>query len=119
MAISLGFFGLETEPMSLHLRVPESFWVATPVGAQEEVSQQGVNIGLVLGLREVPCQCCFSELSVVPVGDGETPSLTVHKMAWEVAPQTSPEKGRDTANRRKVILVEIIQNLCCILSSTY
>ena len=119
MAISLGFFGLETEPMSLHLRVPESFWVATPIGAEEEISQQGVNIGLVLGLREVPCQCCFSELSVVPVGDGQTPSFTVHQMPWEIAPQTSPEKGRDTANRRKVILVEIIQNLCHILYSAY
>ena len=111
MAISLGFFGLETEPMSLHLRVPESFWVTAPVGAEEEVGQQGVNIGLVLGLGEVPCQRCFSELSVVPVGDGQTPSLTVHQMPWEIAPQTSPEKGRDAANRRKVILVEIIQNL--------
>ena len=105
--------------MSLHLRVPESFWVAAPIGAEEEVGQQGVNVGLVLGLGEVPCQRCFSELSVVPVGNGETPSLTVHKMPWEVTPQTSPEKGRDTANRRKVILVEIIQNLCHILSSTY
>ena len=105
--------------MSLHLRVPESFWVAAPIGAEEEVGQQGVNIGLVLGLGEVPCQRCFSELSVVPVGDGQTPSLTVHEMPWEVAPQTSPEKGRDTANRWKVILVEIIQNLCHILYSTY
>ena len=119
MAISLGFFGLETEPMSLHLRVPESFGVATPIGAEEEVGQQGVNVGLVLGLGEVPCQRCFSELSVVPVGDGETASFTVHKMAWEVAPQTSPEKGRDTAHRRKVILEEIIQNLCHILYSAY
>ena len=105
--------------MSLHLRVPESFGVATPVGAEEEISQQGVNVGLVLGLGEVPCQCCFSELSVVPVGDGQTPSFTVHQMPWEVASQTSPEKGRDTANRRKVILVEIIQNLCRILSRAY
>ena len=103
--------------MSLHLGVLESFWVAAPVGAEEEVGQQGVNVGLVLGLGEVPCQRCFPELSVVPVGDGQTSSFTVHQMPWEVAPQTSPEKGRDTANRRKVILVEIIQNLCHILYS--
>ena len=105
--------------MSLHLRVPESFWVATPIGAEEEVGQQGVNVGLVLGLGEVPCQRCFSELSVVPVCDCQSSSFTVHKMPWEIAPKTSPEKGRDTANRRKVILVEIIQNLCHILYSAY
>ena len=81
LAIGFGFFRLQTEPVSLHLRILERFWIATAVCAHEEISEQRVSVGSVFGLGEVALLCCFSELSVVPVGDSQPPSFTVDQVA--------------------------------------
>ena len=97
--------------MSLHLCVPERFGIATTKGAHEEIGQQGVGVGSILGLSEIASLCRFTELSVIPVGDSQPSGFTVHQVAGQVTPETSPEERRDPTNRRKMILVQIVQNL--------
>lgn len=47
---------------------------------------------------------------MIPVEDADAVGLTLRQVVGQVIADTGPEKGRDAAHRRQMVLIHVVQH---------
>src|SRR6218665_246180 len=102
---------LQPEALSLELRVLERFLLPTAPDPEEVVGKQGVRLLDEVQIAEVSFHGRLDELPVIPVDDSHAVRLPFAEVMWQVIADAGPEKRRDAADGRYVVLVDVVKNL--------